>query len=376
MNARQRFPAGLTLPQILFQKRRTFALKKLRSMQQRRGASIVELIVVIVVACLLVTLVLPAIPRSRRSSGKLSCLNNMRNIGLAVVNYSSGANAYLPLLVEPSIPGSLVTVPHPNAGNDDRNWCITVLPFLDEVAFRQKWDQVAPQAAEFGSTAEQRKALADLNATVFPVFTCPEDPLNQEPGALSYVVNVGYVTSNYNTAGDTAHRPDSIDGGLDGDITTSADIPIKFGTGVFWRPYASRMSLDIISAGDGLPQTLMLSENLQAGDWSNTDTGSIGFGIDMQGVFPSGATSLRLPASFSLVNAKTATDSRIGTNRGAAKSQAWRPSSHHPSGAVNVIFCDGSGKSLSPHMDPGIYARLLTPQGLRYGQAAVAGGDF
>lgn len=350
--------------------------QQLKSNCSRRGGSIVELIVVIVVACLLVALVLPAIPVTRHSARKLSCLNNMRNIGLAVVNYSSGANAYLPLLVEPSLDRSLVTVPYPNAGNDDRNWCITVLPFLDAVGFRQKWDQVAPQAAQFGATAEQLKALADLNATVFSIFTCPDDPLNEEPGALSYVVNVGYVTSNYNTAGDTAHLPDSIDGGLDGDIATSADIPIKFGTGVFWRPFESRMSLDIISARDGLTQTLMLSENLQAGNWSDTDTGGIGFGIDMQGVFPSGATSLRLPANFNLGNAKTSTDSRIGRNRSAAKSQAWRPSSAHPSGAVNVIFCDGSGRSFSRKMDPGIYARLLTPQGLRYGQDPVSQSDF
>ncbi|QDT29948.1 DUF1559 family PulG-like putative transporter [Gimesia panareensis] len=342
----------------------------------RRGASVVELIVVIVIACLLVAVVLPAIPRSRRPARKLSCLNNMRNIGLAVVNYSSGADSHLPLLVEPGMDRSLVTVPHPNMGNDDLNWCITVLPFLDSVAFRQKWDQVAPLAAQFGASAEQLKAQADLKKTVFPVFNCPDDPHNKEPGALSYVVNVGYVTSNYNTAGDKTHRPDSADGGLDGDITTTEDIPVKFGSGVFWRPYSTRMSLDIISAGDGLTQTLMLSENLQAGDWSDTDTGSLGFGIDIQGVYPSGSTSLALPANFDLVNATTANDSRIGANPSAAKRKAWRPSSDHPRGAVNVIFCDGSGRSFSPNMDPGIYARLLTPQGLHYGQDPIFESDF
>ncbi|QDV20927.1 hypothetical protein Pan153_56070 [Gimesia panareensis] len=351
-------------------------MQQLLVKHSRRGASLVELIVVIVIACLLVAVVLPAIPRSMGPARKLSCLNNMRNIGLAVVNYSSGADSHLPLLVEPGMDRSLVTVPHPNMGNDDLNWCITVLPFLDSVAFRQKWDQVAPLAAQFGASAEQLKAQADLKKTVFRVFTCPDDPHNKEPGALSYVVNVGYVTSNYNTADDKTHRPDSADGGLDGDITTTEDIPVKFGTGVFWRPYSTRMSLDIISAGDGLTQTLMLSENLQAGDWSDTDTGSLGFGIDMQGVYPSGSTSLTLQANFDLVNATTANDSRIGANPSAAKGEAWRPSSDHPRGAVNVIFCDGSGRSFSPNMDPGIYARLLTPQGLHYGQDPVFESDF
>ena len=173
-----------------------------------------------------------------------------------------------------------------------------------------------------------------------------------------------------------AHHPASVDGGLDGDRSTTADIPIKFASGVFWRPSESRMSLDFISLGDGLTQTLMLSENLQAGAWSDQDTGSLGFGVDMQGVFKSGSTSLRLPAGFELKNSVTGTDSRIWSNLTAAKGQAWRPSSNHPSGAVNVIFCDGSGKSLTPQMDASVYSRLLTPAGQRYDQRAVDGSSF
>tara|TARA_R100001480_G_scaffold111569_1_gene112677 strand:- start:339 stop:749 length:411 start_codon:yes stop_codon:yes gene_type:complete len=136
------------------------------------------------------------------------------------------------------------------------------------------------------------------------------------------------------------------------------------------------MSLDYISAADGMTQTLMLSENLQAGEWFDQDTGSLGFGVDMQGVYSSGSTTMALPAGFNLQNATTSTDSRIGADLTAAKGQAWRPSSNHPSGAVNVIFCDGSGKSLTPQMDAGVYARLLTPAGLRYGQAVVDGSSF
>ena len=116
-----------------------------------------------------------------------------------------------------------------------------------------------------------------------------------------------------------------------------------------------------------MTQTLMLSENLQAGEWADQDTGSLGFGVDMQGILT--GPSLNLPSGFNLRTART--DSRISSNLKAGKGQAWRPSSNHPSGIVNVIFCDGSGKSLSPKMDPGIYARLLTPAGQRYDQAPV-----
>lgn len=344
---------------------------------KRSGFSLTELIVVIVVLLLLISLMLPARERARAAARKVSCLNNMRNLGLGVVNFSSGANSGLPLLVDPNMTVSTEDAPNPQATHDDLTWCTTILPFLDNVGFRQRWDETASQASSATMNAEAVSLLTNLNATRFPVFTCPDDAANTEQGALSYVANVGYVTSHYNTATDRAHRPDSADGGLDGDIKTTADIPVKFATGVFWRPYTSRMSLDFISQkGDGLRQTLMLSENLQAGNWSSTDTGSLGFGIDMQGVYPKGSVSLVLPIVFDLKNTTAGTDSRIGANLSAPKSQAWRPSSNHPSGAVNVIFCDGSGKSLTPEMDPAVYARLLTPTGLRYGQAEVDGSSF
>ena len=96
----------------------------------------------------------------------------------------------------------------------------------------------------------------------------------------------------------------------------------------------------------------------------------------MQGVYSSGTTHLTLPTDFTLENTTTSTDSRIGSQTDAKKSQAWRPSSNHPGGVVNVIFCDGSGRSLSPDIDPGIYARLITPAGQPNGQAELDEDSF
>ena len=344
-----------------------------RTSLKRKGFSLVELLVVLTIIGILVALTLPAIQSSCVVSRKITCLNNMRNVGLAVVNFSSGTHSQLPLLVDPNIENASGNA---NAGNDNLSWCTTILPFLDNVGFRQRWDATANLAAQDGATSAQIQALTDLNQIRFPVFSCPDDQFNTDPGALSYAVNVGYVTTHYNSSNDVAHHPDSVDGGLDGDVATTADIPIKFATGVFWRPSESRMSLDFISEGDGLTQTLMLSENLQAGEWSDQDTGSLGFGVDMQGVYSSGSTSLRLPSEFNLRNSVSGTNSRIGSNLTAEKGQAWRPSSNHPSGAVNVVYCDGSGKSLTPQMDAGVYARLLTPACKRYGQVLVDESSF
>ncbi|QDU05856.1 putative major pilin subunit [Gimesia chilikensis] len=362
-------------------------LRVKQKLQKRKGFTLIELLVVITIIGILVSLTLPAIQSARAAARKVSCLNNMRNVGLAVVNFSSGANSQLPLLVDNNV------VYDPSGTNtnqrwDDLSWCTTILPFLDNVGFRQRWDQYASQIADAtsgGSSHANFNAFISMNRNRFPVFTCPDDQFNTDAGALSFVVNTGYVTGSYNSAGDLDHGPGS-DLALDGTAMTTATLPIKFATGVFWRPSTSRMSLDYISAADGLTQTLMITENLQAGDWSFVDptdngnlyTGSLGFGVDMAGLsMNTGSLNLGTASpTFNLQNSSTGNDSRIGSNLAAAKGSAWRPSSNHPSGAVNVILCDGSGKSLTPQMDGGVYARLLTPAGLRYGQAVVDGSSF
>lgn len=352
-----------------------------QKLQKRKGFTLIELLVVITIIGILVSLTLPAIQSARASARKLACLNNMRNVGLAIVNFSSGANSQLPLLVDPNIE----TTPegtNPNTHWDDLSWCTTILPFMDAVGFRQRWDATASAAAVNGADPSN---LILLNRNRFPAFSCPDDQFSNDVGALSYVVNIGYVTGSYNGASDRDHGPAS-DLALDGSAMTAAAVPVKFASGVFWRPSTSRMSLDFISAADGMTQTLMLTENLQAGEWScveladagNLYTGSLGFGIDMNGL-DMNTGSLRLSTAtpaFNLLNSTTSNDSRIGSNLTAAEGTAWRPSSNHPSGAVNVIFCDGSGKSLTPQMDAGVYARLLTPAGLRYGQDVVDGSAF
>ncbi|QDU07289.1 DUF1559 domain-containing protein [Gimesia aquarii] len=357
-----------------------------QKLQKRKGFTLIELLVVITIIGILVSLTLPAINGARAAARKVTCLNNMRNVGLAVVNFSSGANSQLPLLVDENI----ITDPGGTNANDqwdNLSWCTAILPFLDQVGFRQRWDSTASAASVNGAPTTD---IVFLNSQRFPVFICPDDQFGTDPGALSYVANVGYVMLNYNAAADFSHAANSnyilSTGG-------AVESPVKFATGVFWRGQpnalgtpAPRMSLDFISAADGLTQTLMLSENLQAGEWANNDTGSLGFGVDMEGLLPrttptdaTGASlvdDLLLPGGYNLTNSGTGTDSRIGSNLTANPRSAWRPSSNHPSGAVNVIFCDGSGKSLTPQMDAGVYARLLTPAGLRYGQDVVDGTSY
>jgi prepilin-type N-terminal cleavage/methylation domain-containing protein len=374
--------------------------------QPRRGFTLIELLVVISIIAVLVSLIAPAVQAARRTARKLECLNNMRQIGLAMAAFSSSAGN-LPALTS-DVPTGIGTNIIYGAG-----WPMALLPALDATAILKNVKLNA-----FG-TGDSVVVRPTENIWI-PVFTCPEDADSyRRPGGLSFVVNAGFIPSTIWGAGNVEsypsgttagllHQPYGIDwngavystDGASATVYDAYDQKVETATGVFWRATASpasnsfQSSLDYLSTGDGTTSTLMISENLNAGPWNGSLASGTGWGVNYigfglrvpvtsgvptTGVFVgSGAASTTplqtIPAGLS--DTTVITDEWvINRNLTATLGAAPRPSSQH-AGGVNVIMGDSSGRFLNEAIDKNVYLKLLTSDGVTNGETTLNNRDY
>ena len=107
----------------------------------RRAFTLVELLVVIAIIGVLVALLLPAVQAAREAARRMSCQNNMKQLGLAVHNYES-TNKVLP-------PGGMPS-PAKVTGNYGVSWFAVILPYMENGAIYDKFDFAAATSPQTG----------------------------------------------------------------------------------------------------------------------------------------------------------------------------------------------------------------------------------
>lgn len=332
----------------------------------RRGFTLIELLVVISIIAVLASLIAPAVQSARRAARKVQCLSNMRNVGLAMQNFASSNNGSLPSLVS----NQTVTNSGGAQGTMTVPWTVLLLPALDNSALLKNIRNDANVSA--GVAVIDTETVIDIeNENVaIEVFTCPDHvAAYKKAGGLSFVVNAGHHPSAIWGSG-TNNTPGAP---LWAGAATAADptaIAIGQATGVIW-PQGYTSSLEYVSTGDGTSTTILLSENLQAGPWYDTSTRGLGFGIQLPATITNAYGNANASANQLVISAASSPDNWfINRNLSAAQYTAPRPSSQH-AGGVNVIMCDGAGKFLNESMDKVVFTKLMTSNGVAYGEQAL-----
>ncbi len=147
----------------------------IHSRRQPRGFTLVELLVVIAIIGILIALLLPAVQAARAAARRMSCSNNLKQIGLALHNFENTNRKFPPSF------GGLGT----------GNWSAQarILPYLEEVSLHDNIDFSLPY----------KDAGVNVRTTRINTFLCPSELLDKvrmkngspEHYPLNYGVNMG-----------------------------------------------------------------------------------------------------------------------------------------------------------------------------------------
>jgi prepilin-type N-terminal cleavage/methylation domain-containing protein/prepilin-type processing-associated H-X9-DG protein len=340
---------------------------------RRRGFTLIELLVVIAIIAILIALLLPAVQAAREAARRSQCVNNLKQLGLALLNYESSNGSF------PPTANNAWTTPNSN----DFAMVPRIIPFLEQQALANTLNMSFTFGNTSGVSSDPQGTNSTARVTQLAVPLCPSDG-NQPPDTITFQKNsVLTGTTNYpNNIG--TYYPNN--GGL-------IDGPAYF---MGLPAYGPVVKLAMVT--DGTSNTAIFSEWVKGKH--NLQTTSTGPERTYQGLLPDGSTPVSLVAlAASCQNATNPfLDGGNWDNRGAewldhncavggGYSHIQTPnkhaclfsnevlnqqlstirtivgaSSYHP-GGVNVAFLDGAVHFIKDSISPLTWWALATKAG-------------
>jgi prepilin-type N-terminal cleavage/methylation domain-containing protein/prepilin-type processing-associated H-X9-DG protein len=319
----------------------------------RRGFTLIELLVVIAIIGILIGLLLPAAQKVRETASRLSCVNNLKQIGVALHNYHDTRGSFPPGYVDGN------TNPDSTPDNDvgpGWGWAAFTLPFLEQDNVYNQID--FNQGVGLGSNVA-------VSQIALKMFQCPSDA-NQQNFTV-WPTNVVVAHSNYlgcngweecfNNAGGDAQGQGS--DGLVGGFGQAGD-------GLFYRNSHNRMA----SITDGTSNTIIVGERCSQHSPS-TWTGAVTGGRCPAWMATQPWTSPYSPPPGPAYDNADFDEALVlahgnATHVPSADTPFYDPdtfwSMHTPRGA-NYLFGDGSVHFLSAAIDGYTYQHLCTIAG-------------
>jgi prepilin-type N-terminal cleavage/methylation domain-containing protein/prepilin-type processing-associated H-X9-DG protein len=313
----------------------------------RRGFTLIELLVVIAIIAVLIALLLPAVQAAREAARRAQCVNNLKQMGLAIQNYHDVNNALPPT-------GMRVVS---TFSTQNQSLKVRILPFLEQQPLFSSVNFAFGMST--GNTGSSPEDPQGVNTTIqvvqVNVFNCPSD---------AGVPNSAYNASSYaNTLG---NNPKFNNGMFDGPAYYIGTVSIPIcPSGTNTSPMGP---VSLSSVTDGTSNTAIFSEV------SKGRNATLGIGPDITFKLGSTSSACTFASDLAISNACQASTTfgdgergmqwaRYYEGRGGGYFHTTLPngkscvfsggegappnpigaSSYHP-GGVNVAMLDGSVK--------------------------------
>jgi prepilin-type N-terminal cleavage/methylation domain-containing protein/prepilin-type processing-associated H-X9-DG protein len=360
------------------------------------GFTLIELLVVIAIIAVLIGLLMPAVQAAREAARRTQCINNLKQIGVAMNSYVSDHSVLPPVCVDPSWVGTKpIPQPHQNWSQHAR-----LLPYLEQRvlfnainwSFGARWSgdtvyaDTDPNYDPTNAALGNRDSIPQMTVlvTTLSFFLCPSDSnpgcssfftfggANKLVGSSSYGANIGL---NRRITGGAADRswqlsgPNYIASTWDKTVSNTTDMATfvdgTTNTAIF-SEWIKGQAVPTGRSQNGLLEVYNLGEN---SDFYSTD-------------YQFAELCNRIPITPAnqqwqwkgewwsygptMIYSHTQTPNRTNcvyhdiNQDGRASITMVGASSHHP-GGVNVLFMDGSVHFIKNAVNPTAWYAIATP---------------
>jgi len=324
---------------------------------RRRGFTLIELLVVIAIIAVLIALLLPAVQAAREAGRRAQCVNNLKQIGIAMHNYHDTMGSFPP--------ESLVNrLTAPTAGGWGGSWWSWSSHILPQMEQRSIYNAINYSILNGGNMAPENSTIY---VTIINSYLCPSDDSNHLFNDRKWT-NINNLSGAYTAApmNYVASVGDPRTGNPAFDVWSSAPATAYWscdGTyqGMF-GDCSSGQTTNIASVVDGTSNTFLIGENSSNlngqllwvsghGTWAGTHVPMNWMTKLKDGMTdPTDGTVCSITYLGNITQAKFCYRNQF---------YIWGFKSFHP-GGVNMAMADGSVKFLKQTMHPRVYNALGT----------------
>ena len=323
-------------------------LKKLVPSVARRGFTLIELLVVIAIIGILISLLLPAVQKVRETANTASCRNNLKQIGLALLNYENTRKVFPPGHECHRYNGAGAT----NGTITDpyyfSNWAIELLPYVEQDALYKLYDN-----SVFNGHNNNRV----VRETFVKVYACPSDyntnQLLAPETAGRSTGGVAYRSSSYRGMSGVCCDGFNQWSGYPSEVQANLRAcPTMRGLLHSVDDWNGLVNERLANITDGTSNTLAVGERSTRTHMEN----GIARGTFWSDSFNLYSLSGAYNQSYTLLNDYDACISIPGVDVARCK-YGW--GSFHP-GGINFVFCDGHVTSISTSINMSVFTALAT----------------